>query len=372
MWQLLKKELLHIFRNRALLIFIIYAFTFDIYIAAQGFSIIPEKVSISVYDEDKSPKSRELVGRIELPAFRKPDIIHNRHEIDSLLNESKTVLALLIPSGFQKDIHRGEASVQVLVDGTQSTAAYLSSAYLHFIIEEYSVELLREKLKLSEITGLPYVDIKSRIFFNPTANDHIFEGINEFFMVVTLIGMILPAAILIREKEFGTIEQIMISPLSIKKLLIMKIIAASIFLLTIIGFSYEFVLKLWLGFPLKGSILEFLFLGLIYSLATSGLSFIIASVGKRLSQIGMLTIVIFAPMLLLSGGWVPPEALPEWLRKLTVISPLKYYMDLGIGLLMRGADVELLLPDMIKLFILGVVLLGVGYILYNRRVLKGE
>lgn len=372
MWQLLKKELLHILRDRALLVFIIYAFTFDIYISAQGFSIIPERVSISVFDEDKSLKSRELIGKILPPAFREPDMIHNRHEIDSLLNESKTVLALVIPPGFHDDIYRGETSVQVLVDGTQSTAAYLSSAYLHFIIQEYSIELLRERLKLSEITGFPSVDIKSRIFFNPSADDHLFEGLNEFFMVVTLIGMILPAAILIREKEYGTIEQIMISPLSIKKLMLMKIISASIFLLSMIGLSYEFVLKLWLGFPLKGSIVEFLLLSMIYSLATSGLSFIIASVGKRLSQIGMLTIVIFAPMLLLSGGWVPPEALPDWLRRLTIVSPLKYYMDLGIGLLIRGAGMELLLPNMIKLFILGGVLLGAGYMLYNRRVLKGE
>jgi len=371
-WQLLKKELLHILRDRGLFIFILYAFTLDIYIASKGFSLIPEMVSISVYDEDNSPKSRELVGKIEPPAFRKPHMIHNRHEIDCLLNESKTILALVIPSGFQKDIYRGEAYIQVLVDGTQSTAAYLSSAYLQFIIGGYSFDLQREGLKLSKITGLPHVDIKSRIFFNPTADDHLFEGLIEFFMVVTLIGMILPAAILIREKEYGTIEQIMISPLSIKKLLIIKIIAALIFLLTIIGFSYEFVLKLWLGLPLKSTIFMFLLINLIFGIATSGLSFIIASVGRKFSQIGMLTIVIFAPMLLLSGGWVPPEALPAWLRSLTVFSPLKHYMDLGIGLLIRGADIELLLPNMIKLFILGAVLLGVGYILYDKRVLKGE
>jgi ABC-2 type transport system permease protein len=77
-------------------------------------------------------------------------------------------------------------------------------------------------------------------------------------------------------------------------------------------------------------------------------------------------------MLLLSGGWVPPESLPEWLRKLTVISPLKYYMDLGISLLIRGAPLELLLPNMIKLLILGAIFMGAGYFLYDRRIIKGE
>jgi ABC-2 type transport system permease protein len=372
MLRLLKKELLHILRDKGLIIFVLYAFIPDIYIAAQGFNLIPENVSISVYDEDKSIRSRELIDRIKPPAFREPESIDSYREIDELLNDSKTVLALVVPAGFEEDIYRDRASVQILVDGTQSSAAYLSSAYLSFIIEQYSDDFLKERLKLNKIMGLPYVNVRSRIFFNPEANDKLFEGINEFFMVITLIGMILPASILIREKEYGTIEQIMISPLNIRKLLFIKIIAASLFLLTMVAFSYEFVLKLWLGFRLKGTIMEFLMICLVYTFATSGLSFLIASIAKRFSQIGLLTIAIFAPMLLLSGGWVPPESLPDWLRQLTVISPLKYFMDMGIGLLVRGAPVRLLIPNMVKLIILGTVLMGTGYMLYEKRILREE
>ena len=307
MWQLLRKELLHITRDKGLLIFILYAFTFDIYTAAQGFSIIPEMVSISVYDEDNSYKSRELIYKIQPPSFRTPDRVSDRHEVDRLLNESKTVLSLVIPSGFEQDLYRHGATVQILVDGTQSAAAYLSSAYLQFIIQGYAEDVLKERMKMVRITGIPSVEARSRIFFNPGARDQIFEGINELFHVITLIGMILPAAILIREREFGTIEQIMISPLPIRRLLLMKIVAASLFLLTIIGLCHELVLKLWLAFPLKGSVFSFLFISLIYSLSTSGLAFIIASISKRLSQIGLLTIVIFAPMMLLSR---PTESTP--------------------------------------------------------------
>lgn len=372
MLRLLKKELLHIIRDKGLIIFILYVFILDVYIAAQGFNLIPEMVSISVYDEDKSFRSRELIDRIKPPAFKEPESIDSYREIDELLNESKTVLALVVPSGFEEDIYRDRASVQILVDGTQSSAAYLSSAYLGFIVEQYSDDFLKERLKLNRITGLPYVDLRDRIFFNPEANDKLFEGINEFFMVITLIGMILPASILIREKEYGTIEQIMISPLNIRKLLFIKIIASSLVLLTMISVSYEFVLKLWLGFRLKGTIMEFLIICLVYAFATSGLSFLIASIAKRFSQIGLLTIAIFAPMLLLSGGWVPPESLPDWLRQLTVISPLKYFMDMGIGLLIRGASLRLLVPGIVKLIILGAILMGTGYLLYEKRILRGE
>ncbi len=369
MVQLLRKELLHIVRDKGLLIFILYAFSFDIYTAAQGFSIIPERVSISVYDEDNSYRSRELIDRIQPPAFRRPDMAASRREIDALLNDSKTVISLVIPPGFERDLYRKKASVQVLVDGTQSAAAYLSSAYLQFIIARYSEDVM-EQMEGAGPEGLPSIDVRSRVLFNPEMKDQIFEGINELFHVITLIGMILPAAILIREKEYGTIEQIMISPLNVRRLLFMKVFASCLFLLLMIGFCYELVLKLWLGFPLKGSLGGFLFISLVYSLATSGLAFIIASISRRLSQIGLLTIVIFAPMMLLSGGWVPPEALPDWLRRLTIVSPLKYYMDLGVSLLIRGAGMELLLPSLLKLFLLGTVFISAGYIMYVRRVLN--
>ena len=336
------------------------------------FRIVPEIVSISVYDEDNSYKSRELIYKIQPPSFRTPDRVSDRHEVDRLLNESKTVLSLVIPAGFQQDLYRHGATVQILVDGTQSAAAYLSSAYLQFIIQGYAEDVLKERMKMVRITGIPSVEARSRIFFNPGARDQIFEGINELFHVITLIGMILPAAILIREREFGTIEQIMISPLPIRRLLLMKIVAASLFLLTIIGLCHELVLKLWLAFPLKGSVFSFLFISLVYSLSTSGLAFIVASISKRLSQIGLLTIVIFAPMMLLSGGWVPPEALPDWLRRLTVISPLKYYMSLGVGLLIRGASLEILMPTIGSLLLIGLICLAAGYALYVKRVLNEE
>jgi len=363
MWQLLRKEFLHILRDKGLVIFILYAFTLDVYMAAKGFALIPEMISIHVYDEDNSSESRELLYRIQPPAFQRPVVVHDRDEIDRLLNESKTVLALVIPHNFGRDIHRKEAKLQVLVDGTQSTAAYLSSAYLSNIIARYSEEVMDQVLE-----DIPHVETRSRIYFNPSARDEIFEGINEFFMVITLIGMILPATILIREKEYGTIEQIMISPLSLWRFVLMKVVATTLFLQFMIIFSYTFVLKAWLGFLLRGTIFEFLLLSLIYGIATTGISFIIASLARRFSEIGMLTIAIFAPMLLLSGGWVPPEALPEWLRRMTVFSPLKHFMSLGISVLIRGTPFNLLLWGIIKLFVLGLIMLIAGFIMYNRRI----
>lgn len=367
MWLLLRKEILHIIRDKGLVIFILYAFTLDIYMAAVGFRFIPEMVSITVHDEDQTAASRELISRFQPPAFQLPRIASNLKEVDRLLDESDTVIAVVIPPGFQRDLKRGGAELQVLVDGTQSTAAYLSSAYLNAIVGRYSAQVLAGG-------HLPegVVDLRSRVLFNPNVSDKLFEGLNEFFMVVTLIGMILPAAVLIREKEYGTIEQIIISPLSTGRFIFMKVLVSALFLLTMITLCYEFILGLVLGFPLKGGLPAFLFINSVFILSTTGLAFIIASVSKRFSHIGMLTIAIFAPMLLLSGGWVPPEALPAWLRSMTFISPLKHYMELGIGLLIRGSGFDILFPRMLRLLALGAVLLSTGCVLYIRRIIPGK
>ncbi len=366
-WRLIKKEILHILRDRGLLIFIIYAFTLDIFLAAKGFQLIPEHISIGVLDEDRSVKSRELLGHIREPAFRKPIHLLSPEDIDRLLSDSEIILALVIPENFGKELRRQGAQVQVLVDGTQSTAAYLSTAYLAEASGRFNNDLVSRALEREGLGTSPPVELRSRILFNPDVRDDIYEGLNEFFMVVTLIGMILPAMLLIREREYGTLEQIMLSPLRVRDLVVIKLISAGLFLTAVTALSYIFVLKGWLRFPLKGSLPSFTLITAIYLVSTSGLAFIIGSIARRFSQIGMLTIVIFAPMLLLSGGWVPPEALPDWLRLATNISPLKQYIDLGVSLLIRGTPLTMLTEKIMRMIFLGIIFLTIGTVIFTRR-----
>jgi ABC-2 type transport system permease protein len=359
---LLKKEVLHILRDKGLVLFLIYAFTFDVILAAKGFRIIPEEVSVAVHDEDHSTASAALVERLRPPSFKRPIFIEDRRDIDRLLLESSVVVVLVIPSGFERDLLSGRtAEVQVLIDGTQSTAAYLSSHYLARIVERFAQAYLGR----TETSG-PVV-MKEKVLFNRSLRDDLYEGLNEFFMVVTLIGMLLPAMLIIREKEYATVEQIMVSPLPFGNLIWAKIIASWAFMLLACTVSYLFVLKGYLGFPLKGGPWRFLFVSLLYQLSTTGISLLMASVAKRFSQIGMLTIVIFTPMLLLSGGWVPPEALPEWLRQATRVSPLKAYLDAGISLTIRGSGLLDQRDNIAKLLLIGLVLFVVGYRVFMKR-----
>ncbi len=358
-WILIRKEILHILRDKGLLLFIIYAFSVDIVLAAKGFRLIPQNVSVAVYDEDRSASSRDLIARLRPPAFKYPRYLSSVRQIDPVMLESEVVLTLVIPSGFERDLLRGRAEVQVLVDGTQSTAAYLSATYLQAIINRFIQD---------RSTSTPLkVEIKRRVLFNPSSRDDLYEGLMEFFMVTTLIGMILPAMLIIREIEYGTVEQILISPLRPMEMLFTKVVSVLLFMTTVTVLSYLFVLKCWLGFPLKGGIWRFVLLILLYQLSTLGFSFIIGSIAKKFSQIGMLTIVIFTPMLLLSGGWVPPEALPEWLQMLSRLSPLKHLMNTGVSLLIRGAGFDLLCAGLLRMGIIGGLIFILGLSLYYRR-----
>jgi ABC-2 type transport system permease protein len=368
-WRLFKKELMHILRDRGLVIFIIYAFSIDIALAAKGFQLIPQNISIAVMDESRSPESRELISMLQVPAFRRPLMVENKRELDRMIENSEVVLSVLIPSDFQKSLYRQGASVQVLVDGTQSSASYLSSTYFASVACRFSKRMLEEGYMHRGLSPPGGFQTRTRILFNPEPRDDIYEGLVEFFMVITLLGMIVPASVLIREREYGTIEQIMLSPLGMGRLILFKVLASMVLLLSMITMTYELVLQGWLGFPVRASLLEFLLVSATYLLSALGLSFFIASVAKRFSQIGMLAIVIFAPMILLSGGWVPPEALPELLRSLTVVSPLKQFMDIGVSMVIRGATVGLLGPKLLWLFLLGLVILTIGVVLYRRRIL---
>jgi len=362
---LVHKELLHIIRDKGLVIFLIYAFTFDIILAAKGFRIIPENVSIAVYDEDISTASARLIEKLRPPSFKRPILIRNKKKIDKLLLNSSVVVVLIIPSGFERQLQSKKmAELQVLIDGTQSTAAYLSAHYLYRIIRQFSQSYYYGYKESGPII------LKEKVLFNSSLRDDIYEGLNEFFMVVTLIGMLLPAMLIIREKEHGTIEQIMVTPLRFRNFLFAKIIASWIFMLGGISVCYLLILKGYLKFPLKGGLWRFILLSFLYQFSTTGISMLMATVAKRFSQIGMLTIIIFTPMLLLSGGWVPPEALPDWLQKATKISPLKAFLEAGISLTMRGAGLIDQRVNILKMIILGLVLFWTGYILLMRKYKK--
>jgi len=365
----LKKETLQFVRDKAIFFFVLYAFTLDIYMAGKGFVLTLSNAGVALFDMDKTKISREIARRIRPPYFKHKGEVRNNKEAIYLLDTSKVLGVIVIPPDFERKImQKRSASFQVMLDGTQITSSTLAAAYIGEIVKEYSKELSYKLYGIpsSEIKNIPKIDERSRVLFNPNLEDSYFTALNELFMVVTMISIILSATALVRERDYGTIEQLLVSPIEAKDVVISKVTFTVLALLIMTQISIIFVLKGVFNIPLKGSYLLFNLITAFYIFSSCGIGLLIATLAERLSEVGLLTILFLAPILFLSGGWVPSEAMPSWLVPLTYFSPLKYYTELGLGVYLRGEGLTLAWKEFLALGLIGSLYFLFGFLRFRK------
>jgi ABC-2 type transport system permease protein len=361
------KELLQLFRDTALMVFFLYSFTGDIYIAASGVSMQLKNAAIATLDGDRSDASRELLSRFQPPYFRPIGELAAARDSITLLDDAGAMAVLDIPPRFQERLQRGEqVSVQLQVDTTNSVLGFLASSYGAQIVGKYGLEAATRREGTGGIAG-PVLQADTRIWYNPNQNDAWFMGISELLTVVTLFAILLPAAAMVREKERGTIEQLMVTPLSAFQILFPKVIAMTLVILGGSAIALFGILGPVFHVPMRGSLLTFFLITALYVFTTAGLGLLAATVARNLAQVGMLTVVILMPMLLLSGAWTPPEAMPDWMRILAYISPLHYFLDAAYGILLKGAGMDLLWDSVLAMATLGVCVFALGMGRFGRQ-----
>ncbi|MBB5016776.1 ABC-2 type transport system permease protein [Chitinivorax tropicus] len=365
-----RKEFLQLLRDGVLLIFIAYAFTADIYLAASGVSLQLNQAATRVLDQDRSGASRELLGRFQAPYFRIDGALASSREGQQLLDEGRAMLTLDIPPQFEHDLQRGQpTAIQMQIDATNSVLGFLASSYAAQIVGGFGLEAGLHQAGLSggRLTDLPVIENRSRVWYNPNQNDAWFMGITELLTVITVFAVLLPAAAMVREKERGTVEQLLVSPLSPFQIMFPKVISMTVVILLGSGLSLFAVLMPAFDLPARGSLVAFFGLTALYVFTTAGLGLFAATLARNLAQVGMLTILILAPMLFLSGAWTPPEAMPVWLRDMMYVSPLHYYIDIAFGLLLKGQSLRALLPTIGGMLLLGAVVFGFGLYRFRRQ-----
>jgi ABC-2 type transport system permease protein len=364
------KEWLQLARDLVLLCFIAYAFTVDVYLAGSGVSLQLNRAAFAVHDSDHSFASRELVYRFQLPHFSLVGEVAGARDGRKLLDDGKAIMVLDTPPNFEQSLLRGEAtSVQLQVDATHSVLGFLASSYAAQIVGQYGLEagLAREGLSASDIADVPRIDSRHRVWFNPNQNDGWFMSISELLTVVTLFAILLPAAAMVREKERGTVEQLLVSPLTSFQIMFPKVVAMTAVILTGVLISLALILTPVFHVPFKGSYLLFIAVTTLYVFTTAGLGLFAATIARNLAQAGMMTILILAPMIFLSGAWTPPEAMPVWLQMGMKISPLHYYMDAAFGILLKGARLQDLWRSILGMAVLGSIVFGFGLWRFRRQ-----
>ena len=364
------KELLQLFRDFILIFFLIYAFTADIYIAGEGVTLQLNKASTVFHDNDRSFASRELIGRFQEPHFSLKGEISHPSEGLRLLDKDQAMIVLDIPPRFQESLLEGKStSVQFQVDATNSVLGFLAASYGEQIVGKYGLEagLKRLGMSISGTETVPMIKDDHRVWFNPNQNDAWFMSITELLNVITVFAVLLPAAAMVREKERGTVEQLLVSPLTPFQIMLPKMLAMTVVIITGTALSLFSIMQPVFRVPTEGSLVLFFVVTALYIFTTSGLGLYAATIARNLAQVGMLTVLIVAPMIFLSGAWTPPEAMAPWMRFIMYISPLHYYIDSCLGILLKGAGLNLLWDSILVMTLLGAVALGLGIWRFRRQ-----
>ncbi len=370
---MIKKEYLQLLRDLVVVAFMFYLFIPDVIIAGKGLGIKLINAKFSFMDMSKTPESRELLSKMVEPYFNISMEVESWKALNSWIKRGDTSGAFIIPSEFLKDISRKrQTKILLILDGSLISTAMLAYAYSQSIVSDYNQWILKNIYHIPFTASYPYVRAKTRIEFNPNLESQYFGGLSELFTNVTMMTIILAALSFVREKDYGTIEQILISPVKFYKFALAKICFISSCMLILIILSLTVSVKAVLGTPIRGSIPLFLFLSLLVVLADTGIGLIIGGLSEKISQVGLLTILFLAPMLFLSGGWVPPESMPKWLYPLTNFSPLKYYLELGLGIILKGTSLKEIWMDITKCAMLSLGMLVLGYVLLKKRLFEGR
>lgn len=353
------KELLQLLRDPILLFFVVYAFSADIYNAAAGVSFQLNNAALVLLDMDASTASRELAGRFMPPEFRWNRQISRAAQGQRLLDNGEAMAVLDIPPGFGAALARGEpTAVQLQVDASNSVQGFLLSIDAAQIVARFGLENTARNLGVSlggaaGMAAVPIIHNQTRVWFNPNQNDAWFMGISELLTVVTLFSILLPAAAMVREKERGTIEQLLVSPLSPLQIMLPKILAMSGVILGGTALGLFGILVPVFSVPVQGSLLLFFAVTALYTSTLAGIGILIATLTRNMAQASMMVILILAPMMFLSGAWTPPEAMPALMRWGMYASPLYYFINASYGILMKGAGFAVLWP-----MIGGILLIG--------------
>lgn len=357
------KEIRQLLRDPLLLAFMAFIFTVNIVLQGSSVSMQLNRAPMVVQDADHTAASRDLIHRFRPPYFRLDGEVDSAREAIRLLDRGEAMVTLDVPPRFQESLLRGEsASAQLLVDATHSMPGFLASSYAARIVGQYGLEsaLAREGLSSASLEELPVVIDDQRVWFNPNQKDSWFTAISELLEGITLFAILLPAAAMVREKERGTVEQLLVSPLSPFQITFPKVIAMTFAILCGVSLSLLAVLGPVFHVPMRGSLPLFYFVTTLYVFANAGLGLLAATIARNLAQVGLLSVLVMAPILLLSGLWTPPEAMPTWLRLATMASPMRHYIDVSYGILLKGAGLDLLWDSVLAIGVLGGVIFSFG------------
>ena len=335
------KELRSFMRDFVLLGLVVYSFSLAIIAQSQSNSQELHNASIAIVDEDRSTLSRRIAHAFLPPYFQTPQSIAER-DIVPLMNAGKYTFVVDIPPNFERDVLGGrEPALQIDVDATAMVQAGLGADYTDQIVTTE----IRDFLSHAEGVTLSPVNLNVRIAFNPNVTTAWFTSVMGIINNVTMLAIILAGAAIVREREHGTMDHLLVMPLTPFEIAMSKVWANGLVITIAAALSLRFVVGTLLGVPIAGSIPLFMLGVMIYLFFACAIGIFIGTVARSMPQLGLLFMLIFLPMNMLSGSNTPLESMPPWLATAMQASPSTHFVSFAQAILYRGAGIDVVWPE---------------------------
>lgn len=362
------KELRSVRADPVLVLLVLYTFTFAVYAVATGAKLEVEHASVAIVDEDRS----ELSGRIKaaiLEPFFKPAQEIGASEIDRAMDLNRYTFVIEVPPKFEADLLAGrKPSVQINVDATAMAQAGNGAVYLQNIVSQ---EVLSYAQRAEGTSKLP-INLVVRSKFNPNLASHWFTAVMQVINNITILSVILTGAALIREREHGTVEHLLVMPVTPVDIMLAKIWANGLVILVAALVSLNVVVELLLKVPVAGSLALFLAGAVIYQFSVTALGILIATFTTSMPQFSLLAMPILVVMNLLSGSTTPMESMPLWLQNVMQLSPSTHFVSFAQAILYRGADLSIVWPQLLAMTAIGAAFFGVSLMRFRNAIAAAQ
>ena len=364
---LVKKEFIQIRRDRRLLPILLILPVLQLIILGYAVSSDIKQLRTAVCDLDRTPESRALVDRFTTSGYFTIEATPtDERRIRALMDAGTVRVGIVIPPRFAARLTRGEtARVQLLLDGTDSNTANVAQGYVTQIVNAESSRIMLERLGPKATAPLA-VETSVRIWFNPELKSANFMVPGVVALILTIVTMTMTATAIVKEKERGTIEQLVVSPLRPIELILGKALP-----FVLIGYLDIFVVVLagvlWFRVPIAGSFPLLLLLSGLYIMTTLGLGLLMSTVSQTQQQAMMLGFFANPPFMLLSGFIFPIASMPEPMQLLTYIIPLRYFLVIIRGIFLKGIGIDVLWPQALALLVFGAAVLTLSTLRFHKR-----
>ena len=362
------KEFRQLFRDLPVLFILLYSLTVGVYEAGHAMSLELRHYPILVYDLARTPQSRELVSRFQQPTFKVVHYAESDAEVTEWLDSGKTSVAVVIPADFTRQLAERNARFQVITDGTMSLAATVSGSYFAGIVEQYNLDLLKKSFVVEQLAAAPEVDARIRVAYNANLTNSWFSSLLEIFNHVTMVAALLTAAAFVREREYGTLDQLLVTPLRPVELFLAKILPTVVLVVLLSAVSLFGIVHGVFDTPIRGSLPLYFSIEAVYAFACASLGIAIASYARNMGQAMMILFLILFPMVFLSGATTPPESMAPWMALLSHISPMRYYIDFGFQVLLKGNGLAQVWPDIVGILVTGGAFFALGVDRFRRMI----